>query len=97
MDVSIKELEKIAHLAKIELSEDEKQGMLRDFNKILHFVEKVKELELDNVEPMIYVSDRNNATREDVKGKESSQQDALKNAPDHDTDYIKVPRMVKSE
>lgn len=97
MDVSIKELEKIAHLAKIELSEDEKQGMLRDFNKILHFVEKVKELELDNVESMIYVSDRNNATREDVKGKESSQQDALKNAPDHDTDYIKVPRMVKSE
>lgn len=95
MDVSIKELEKIAHLAKIELSEDEKQDMLRDFNKILHFVEKVKELDLDNESPMIYVSDRKNAVREDVKGKESSQQDALKNAPDHDTDYIKVPRVVK--
>ncbi len=95
MDVSIKELEKIAHLAKIELSENEKQDMLRDFNKILHFVEKVKELDLDNESPMIYVSDRKNAVREDVKGKESSQQDALKNAPDHDTDYIKVPRIVK--
>lgn len=95
MDVSIKELEKIAHLAKIELSEDEKQDMLRDFNKILHFVEKVKELDLDNESPMIYVSDRKNAVREDIKGKESSQQDALKNAPDHDTDYIKVPRVVK--
>ncbi len=95
MDVSIKELEKIAHLAKIELSENEKQDMLRDFNKILHFVEKVKELDLDNESPMIYVSDRKNAVREDVKGKESSQQDALKNAPDHDTDYIKVPRVVK--
>lgn len=97
MDVSIKDLEKIAHLSRIELSAEEKTDMLRDFNKILHFVEKVKELELDDCPPMAYLSDRRNALRDDTIGKETSQQDALKNAPAHDTDYIKVPRVMKGE
>ncbi len=97
MDVSLKELEKIAHLARIELSEEEKKSMLSDFNKILHFVEKVGELDLENEDALVYISDRKNALREDKLGKETSQQDALKNAPDHDTDYIKVPRVVKGE
>ncbi|MCC5915741.1 MAG: Asp-tRNA(Asn)/Glu-tRNA(Gln) amidotransferase subunit GatC [Cryomorphaceae bacterium] len=97
MKVSTAELEKIAHLARIELSEVEKEDMLKDFNKILTFVEKVQELDLSSVAPMEYVSDRVDALRDDVLGKESSQQDALRNAPDHDTAYIKVPRMVKNE
>ena len=95
MKVTTEELDKIAHLARIELNGEEKESMLKDFNKILAFVEKVSELDLEGVDPMVYVSDRKNPLREDVLGKESSQQDALKNAPDHDTDYIKVPRVVK--
>lgn len=96
MEVSKAELEKIAHLARIELTENEKESMLQDFNKILKFVDKVRELDLENEEPLIYISERVNALREDVPGKEVSQQDALKNAADHDTDYYKVPRVVNS-
>jgi len=97
MDVSLKDLEKIAHLARIELSEEEKNSMLNDFNKIVHFVEKVSELNLEDEAALVYISDRRDALRNDTPGKETSQQDALKNAPDHDTDYIKVPRVVKGE
>jgi aspartyl-tRNA(Asn)/glutamyl-tRNA(Gln) amidotransferase subunit C len=96
MEVSKAELEKIAHLARIELTENEKESMLQDFNKMLKFVDKVRELDLENEEPLIYISERVNALREDVPGKEVSQQDALKNAADHDTDYYKVPRVVNS-
>jgi aspartyl-tRNA(Asn)/glutamyl-tRNA(Gln) amidotransferase subunit C len=96
MEVSKSELEKIAHLARIELTENEKESMLQDFNKILKFVEKVRELDLEDEEPLVYISERVNALREDVPGKEVSQQDALKNAADHDTDYFKVPRVVNS-
>lgn len=97
MKVSQEELEKIAHLARIELNEDEKDSMLNDFNKILTFVEKVRELNLEEEEALVYLSDRKNALRDDIPGKEVSQQDALKNSADHDTDYFKVPRMLNSD
>lgn len=90
-------VEKLAHLARLEFSENEKEEMLSDLNKMMAFVDKINELDLEGVEPLIYLTDEENVMRKDeVKG-QVSKDEALKNAPDKDTDYFRVPKVLKRE
>ena len=95
MQLTEKEIEKIAHLSKLELSAEGKTQMLADMNKIIKFVDKINELDLEGVEPLIYVNEQSNILRKDEVKNELSQMDALKNAPNKDTDYIKVHKVLK--
>lgn len=90
-------VEKLAHLSRLEFSEDEKQEMLQDMNKIMAFVEKINELELNDVEPLIYMVEEGNVLREDEVTEEVTRDEALKNAPSRDTDYFRVPKVLKRE
>ncbi len=90
MKIDKKEVEKLAHLARLEFKEEEKKQMVADMNKILGFVEKINELDLEKVEPLVYVSSEENVFRRDVVKQEITKEGALKNAPDKDTDYFKV-------
>ncbi len=90
-------VEKLAHLARLEFSEKEKEAMLQDLNKITAFVEKVNELDLDGVEPLIYMTEEENFLREDEVKVQVSLDDALRNAPSHDSDYFRVPKVLKRE
>ncbi len=96
MQLTEQEIEKIAHLSKLELSSENKKQMLNDMNKIIKFVDKINELDLEGVEPLIYVNEQSNVLRKDEISHELSQIDALKNAPNKDTDYIKVHKVLKS-
>ena len=89
------EVEKLAHLARLEFSEKEKEEMIEDMDKILGFVEKINELQLDNVEPLVYMTDETNVLRKDEVLEEVGKEKALLNAPDKDTDYFRVPKVVK--
>src|ERR1700728_227085 len=100
MRVTDKDVAYVAELANLELSEDERAGMLRDLNSILEYVDRLNELDTSNVPPMAQVSDRYGvdeakrgsarfayASREDVlEGLRKSlpQEVALENAPDSD-------------
>ncbi len=90
-------VEKLAHLARLEFSENEKEEMLSDLNKMMAFVEKINELDLDGVEPLIYLTDEENVMRVDEVKEQVSKDEALKNAPDKDTDYFRVPKVLKRE
>lgn len=95
MSVDNNTVDKIAELAKLQFDDTAKEEIKADLNKMLDFVDKLNELDTDNVEPLIYMLDEEQVMREDeVKG-QVSQQDALKNAPDKDSDYIKVPKVIK--
>ncbi len=87
-------VDKIATLAKLEFNDNAKEEIKEDLNKMLHFVDKLNELDTDNVEPLIYMLDEEQVLREDdVKG-HVTQKEALKNAPDADSDYFKVPKVI---
>ncbi len=113
MKVTDKDVAYVADLANLELSPDERGGMVRDLNSILDYVERLNELDTSNIEPMAQVSDRygvdqskqgserfSYASREDVvEGlrKSLSQEAALENAPDADGTFFRVPKVIERQ
>lgn len=95
MEVNDQMVDKLANLSRLEFNESEKAEIKNDLQRMIVFVEKLNELNLDGVEPLLHMSDEVNVLREDeVKGS-ISRQDALKNAPDHTEEFFKVPKVIK--
>jgi aspartyl-tRNA(Asn)/glutamyl-tRNA(Gln) amidotransferase subunit C len=88
-------VDKIAHLARLEFDNQGKAQIVKDMNNMLGFIDKLNELDTSNVEPLIYMSDEVNVLREDDVIVEITQEEALKNAPKHDSDYFKVPKVIE--
>lgn len=88
-------VDKIAHLARLEFENEAKVQIIKDVNNMLALVGKLDELDTSNVEPLIYMSDEVNVLREDEVKQEITQHEALKNAPAHDSDYFKVPKVIE--
>ena len=95
MKVTKEMVERLAELAKLQFTEEEKLEFIGDFNKILAFVEKLEEVNTDGVDPLVYITDSRNVTRDDVARKNITKEEGLDNAPLHDSDYIKVPKVIK--
>ncbi|MCW3124638.1 MAG: Aspartyl/glutamyl-tRNA(Asn/Gln) amidotransferase subunit [Bacteroidetes bacterium] len=88
-------VDRLAELSKLEFDESSKETMKQDLQKIFDMMDKLNELNVDGVEPLIYMSDETNVLRVDeVKG-QVSKADALLNAPQHDSDFFKVPKVIK--
>jgi aspartyl-tRNA(Asn)/glutamyl-tRNA(Gln) amidotransferase subunit C len=94
MKIDTQTVDKIANLAKLEFTDSAKQEMVNDLSRIITFVEKLNELDTENIEPLIYMSDEVNVLRADIVKHDISQQEALKNAPKKDSDYIKAPKVL---
>jgi aspartyl-tRNA(Asn)/glutamyl-tRNA(Gln) amidotransferase subunit C len=92
MNLTREDVLKLADIAKLELSEPQADALLGDLEKMLGFVDKVRALDLDGVEPLVYMTDRENVLRDDVPTEALSHTDALRNAPGADSDYFRVPR-----
>ena len=90
-------VEKLANLSKLEFDAAGKEAIKKDLTRILSFMEKLNELDTDGVEPLIYVNEEVNVFREDVVHQPISKEEALKNAPLKNADYIKVPKFVKGK
>lgn len=94
MKVSKETVEKMAHLSRLELNEDELSKMQEDLSNTLDWMDKLNEIDTENIEPLISMSDNKNIMREDVIKEHISHQDALKNAPKKDSDYVRVPKVL---
>ena len=94
MKVDNQLVDKVAELAKLEFDAQAKQKMISDMNKILSFVGKIEELDTEGVEPLIYMTQETNVLRNDEVGQHNTKEEALKNAPDKDSDYFKVPKVL---
>ena len=88
-------VKKIATLAKLEFNEEQAVSIQQDLSRMLDFVNKLNEVDTENVEPLVYMLNERPALRKDEPLQEISQQEALKNAPDKDTDFFKVPKVIK--
>ena len=96
MKVNNKLVEHLAHLSRLAFDDDSKEKMKFDFEKMLDFVAKLEEVDTDNVEPLSYMSSELNVLREDKVEQVLTQEQALKNAPVNDTDYIRIPKVIDS-
>ena len=95
MEVNDAMVDKLAHLSRLQFNETEKTEIKNDLQRMIVFVEKLNELNLDGVEPMLFMSEEVNVLREDeIKGS-VSREEALKNAPLHDGQFFKVPKVIK--
>jgi aspartyl-tRNA(Asn)/glutamyl-tRNA(Gln) amidotransferase subunit C len=111
MKVTDKDVAHVADLANLELTAEERTGMLRDLNSILGYIDRLNELDTSNVPPMAQVSDRYGvdeskqgserfayASREDVlEGlrKSLAHDVAVENAPDSDGTFFLVPKVIE--
>ncbi len=97
MNIDKATVERVANLARLSFTEEEKAKVQAEMTKIVSFIEKMNELDTEGVEPLIFMSDEINAFREDNAYTEITKEEALKNAPQKDSDYFKVPKVIERE
>jgi aspartyl-tRNA(Asn)/glutamyl-tRNA(Gln) amidotransferase subunit C len=95
MKIDTKVVDELAHLARLSYENEAKHEIVTELNKIIAFVEKLEEINTDGIEPLIYMVDETNITREDVMKQVVSQDEGLKNAPKKDSDYFRVPKVIE--
>ncbi|MBB5172546.1 Asp-tRNA(Asn)/Glu-tRNA(Gln) amidotransferase subunit GatC [Texcoconibacillus texcoconensis] len=89
------QVEHVAHLARLDLSDDEVERMTTQLDDIIGFAELLNELDTANVEPTSHVLDVKNVVREDERRPSSDREDVLKNAPDQQDGQVKVPSVLE--
>lgn len=95
MEVNEALVKKLAHLSRLEFDETGMAGIRHDLQRMIAFVEKLNEADLDAVQPLLHMSGEVNVLRDDkVKGSISTAE-ALRNAPVHDGTFFKVPKVIK--
>lgn len=95
MAIDEETVDRLAKLAKLSFSPEEKVRIKADLSRILDFIDKLNEVDTQGVEPLIYMNEHEDYLREDVVNFVVSQKEALSNSPDKDSDYIKVPKVLK--
>ena len=88
-------VDRLAELSRLEFDEQAKEGLKKDMQRIFDLVEKLKEVNVEGVEPLVYMTEEKNVLRKDVVKDTVSKEDALLNAPQRDSDYFKVPKVIK--
>ena len=95
MEVNDLMVEKLASLARLSFTEQEKAEIRTDLQQMISFIEKLQEVNTEGVPPTLHMSANVNRLRDDVVEGSVSRQAALKNAPDTDGTFFKVPKVIK--
>ena len=85
---------RLENLARLDLSAAERTTMQGSLTNILTMVEQLNTLNTEGVEPLIYINEDVNVWREDTVNHQLHRRDALKNAPDSDGTFFKVPKVI---
>lgn len=90
-------IEKLAHLSRLELKADEKIEMKGELEKMITFIDKLNELDTTGVDPLLHMSGNTDIFRKDEVSGQISKENVFKNAPLHDNDFFKVPKVIKKK
>ncbi len=93
--ISLNEVRHVAGLARLKLSDDEAKRYRADLNNILDYVQSIEELNTNDIPPMNHAIETGNVWREDIPRQDADGTDLLKNAPEREKDYFKVPRIME--
>jgi aspartyl-tRNA(Asn)/glutamyl-tRNA(Gln) amidotransferase subunit C len=94
MKITDEIVDHIAHLARLEFEGEAKTAIKQDMENIISFMEVLQQVDTENVEPLIFMSDEINRLREDVAEVTLTQSEVLKNAPKRDSDYFRIPKVL---
>lgn len=97
MEVTSEMIDRLATLAKLKFSEEEKKDLKTDLEQMIGFVEKLKEVDTTGTEPLLHITEAVNVLREDEVRQTITREEALLNAPLTDGIFIKVPKVIKKE
>ena len=95
MKITMKEVEHVARLARLELTNEEKERMRAQLDSILSYIDKLNELDTSAVEPTSHVLPMMNVFRDDEVRPSLSQEETLANAPDRQDLFFRVPRILE--
>jgi aspartyl-tRNA(Asn)/glutamyl-tRNA(Gln) amidotransferase subunit C len=95
MEVTDEMIEKLSRLARLEFDDTEKAEIRSDLQRMIIFVEKLNELDLEGIDPLLHITGEVNVLREDEVQGSVSREEALKNAPLHDDKFFKAPKVIK--
>ncbi len=96
MEVNDALIEQLARLSQLEFDDSRKEEFRKDLQKMIGFVEKLNDLDVTGVEPLLYMGEEPESLREDKLQPSLDRKLALANAPDSDDLYFKVPQVVKN-
>lgn len=91
--ITVKDVEHVAKLARLELTEEEKEKFTRQLGDVLKYVEQMNEVDTIGVEPMAHAFDVVNVMREDKVVSEQTKEALMANAPDEENGFFKVPKI----
>lgn len=81
----------------LDFDNDEREEIKADLEKMIGFIDKLKELDTTGIEPLLHISGSVNVLREDVPGNMVTKEEALKNAALHNNDFFLVPKVIKKD
>lgn len=89
-------ISRLEKLARLQLSEAEREKLTGDLQRILDMVDKLQELETGGILPLVYLNDENGSLRPDEVDRQLTPKEALQNAPKHDSRFFRVPKVIDS-
>ena len=95
MSINKDTIKKISKLARISVTNEETDRLEKDLNSILKFVEQLKELNTDKITPIASVSDQRLTMNKDEIKKINEKEEILKNAPEKNSNYYIVPKVIE--
>lgn len=95
MEVNDALIQQLATLARLEINAGESGEIRHDLQRMITFVEKLGELDTADVKPMLHMTTDTNVMREDRVLPLISREEGLQNAPSHNGEYFKVPKVIK--
>ena len=85
---------RLENLARLQLSPAEREAIGSDLGNILEMVEKLQEVDVNGVEPLVYVNAATNRLRKDEISNQVTRAEAMRNAPDHNDEHFRVPKVI---
>ena len=95
MKIDPENLQKIAHLARLNFDAQAGEKMSADLSQVLDWVEQLQEIDTQNIAPLTSMSSEINVFREDQVGQQLTQEQALKNAPKQENGFFSVPKVME--
>ena len=95
MSIDNKTVRKVSKLAKIRISEQEETKLIEELNNILRWVDELKKVDTEKIEPMLSVFNESMVMRKDEVSSEISDELVLKNAPESKSGFFVVPKVVE--
>ena len=95
MSIDVNAVDKIAFLSRLKIENDVKESTMEEFNKIIQWVDQLKEVDTDNIEPLVSVNENSIQLREDEVIQGQCSKEILANAPMKEYGYFAVPKVVE--